>query len=329
MNGYIKTERVPSRGFSLIELMIALMILGVIVSQLFVLVTTQQQRISSESEQIGINEQARVLLDQIAFEARNAGMLVPRELAVSSVDGDTDGPDRFCTSDGGVFVIPPPGTDPFWDNLGDRFPGSNGTISGTVLTLSSFDIDGRGAANDFSVNAGVIVARADGSATWCARILSFGGAPPTQMTLSDSAPPAVAGTVVAVPAVVYEVNGTTISRNNLPFTAPIEDLQIQYWVDNAGPQPNGVIDGTAEWPIDDLNNMLALNTSRIRRVRIYLTARSTMPDTTGGKAMDRHNYPGVANRTAGATFDAFAREVFSASVLPRNLLDSGEIPDLP
>jgi len=326
-------------GFSLLELMIALVIMAVITSQMFVMLAAQQRGFRGESRALDLQETTRLVLDLIAFDARNAGMLIPRQAAIASSDGGAAA-DRLCVSDGSVFPIPGPGvSDTFWDNLGDRFPGAKiadaGASSTTDLIIDSSDIDKQGTLNDFTAGSGVIVARADGLGAHCARITA---APAGQVQLDAPMPFATGDDLIIVPAIIYEVVGNSVQRNGIPISPNIEDLQVEYWVDASG-TPNGVQEAT-EWPIDRLDtgglrgggagSTLWMDTSRIRRVTISVVGISATPDEgVNGSKEARHRYPGVANRPQGAAVDRFPRKVFTASVLPRNLLNPGEVPNVP
>jgi len=311
-------QRMRTRGgFSLLELMIALVILGVITSQVFVALSAQQQAFRGETRSLDLQESARLVLDLITVDTRNAGMLVPSVAGVSSVDGGNANPDTLCLSDGTIFNIPAFGTDPFWDELDHRFYGASVSGGGTSLIMPPPDptqpaqID----ATDFTVGDGVIIATDDGSQTFCAQVVA--PVSPTSITISPGVPFPLGGNAIAVPAVHYDVAGTTLRRNGVAMSNNVDDLQVEYWVDSAGLAPNGVVDAS-EWPVHDLNAMVSLDTSRIRRVRISIVGIANVgdEDPAGGQ---KHHRPGLANRAQGP-IDNLEREIVTASVFPRNLL---------
>lgn len=347
-------------GFSLLELMIAVVILGVITSQLFVALTAQRGSSRSDSVAVDTQETTRFVLDLISLDTRNAGMLVPREVAVASADGGPNGEDRLCVSDGSIFQIPPAGTtNAFWNNLGDTFNGAVGTLGGQDLfNINTLNIESTlafggdpalagGSNTDFAMDAGVIVAngKRDANGNWavtggavprqifCARVTQVTALPPFRIQMDRPAP--FVGEVTIIPAIIYEIthpNGdpdrTILRRNNIPMSDQIEDLQVQYWVD--APMTNGSIDAN-EWPLDRLDN---LDTSRIRRVRIYALGRTRVEESLNGNSNPRHHHPGMANRLPIPRYDQFQREVFVASVLPRNLFDylanpNAAVPSVP
>lgn len=311
-------------GFTLIELMISAAILGIVTSQIFMILGAQKRVYVSNERVLDVQEDSRTVLDLISFDMRMAGFMVPRISGISSVDGGNAASDSLCISDANYFDFPS-GTaaSDGLDNQALHFDATGvtgfGANSATVVT---FDIDGDNAANDFGgPGSGVILS--DGVNSHCARITSIVG---NTINFAPSAPNAglwnVAG-IRAVPAILYELQAPlTLTRNGLTLATAVEDLQVEYWVDNS--PANGVIDNANEFPVHDLNNAggLAMDTSTIRRVRVTVIARTDQ--TEGGYKQDFANgrRPASANRLAAddANTDSFRRRRFTTSVLPRNLL---------
>jgi len=311
--------------------MIALVIMGVITSQLFVMLNAQQRGFRGTSRTLDLQESTRLVSDLIAFDTRNGGMLVPRETAVSSDDGGANGPDRLCVSDGTFFPIPAPGVvDTFWDNLGDRFPGASVVTSGSTndVVVDSLDIDGQGGLVDFTVGAGLIIASPVGTTSHCAVITGIDTA--TRMIRFEQSAPFSPNGAIVVPAIVYRIDpGTTlIRRNDMVLSNNVQDLQVEFWVDNRG-SPNGLEDAD-EFPVHDLTaaTSFVINTARIRRVQISIVGISDQADDARGITADRFTRPRVANRTDVVTSDR-TYQLFVTSVLPRNILDPGAIAGVP
>jgi prepilin-type N-terminal cleavage/methylation domain-containing protein len=342
------------RGFSLMELMVALIILGVITSQMFIVLSTQKEVATTQVRDLDLQESARLIADMIAFDARNGGMMVPREAAVSAVDGGDVDPDRFCTAATDYFRVR---DDPVWNNQESRFD----SIPTVDLAdpqhpvLTDLDVDDDLPANDWNPGGdpnnvpevGIIIAQTDGRGSHCARVVAQNA---LTFTLATGHAPQVASTptagkltlqttpykMIAVPAVVYELedadgtgSGTlsSLRRNGKVMSTEVEDLQIEFWVDTLGGQtPNGVVDPN-EFPIHNLKNLAAppagspagAPLSTIRNLRISLVARSLSADE-GGAQIKRHTRPGLANRDAATASDEFTRRIYTISVLPRNLL---------
>jgi hypothetical protein len=164
------------------------------------------------------------------------------------------------------------------------------------------DIDSDG-DDDFVVNEGLLIGT--GTEVHCAVITGIAGST-ISFTPSTVAGFSAAFSDVVVPALVYQVNGTTITRNSLILSNHIEDLQVQFGVDA---DRNGTVEG-AEFPIDDLTGQ---ELDLIENVRITLTARDLR-----GKAGFAGQFASVANRAAGAA-DNFKRRRMTGDTILRNL----------
>ena len=325
-----RTQR--TAGFSLIELMVAVAVMGIVTAQLFVVFANQKKVFTSNDRALDVQESARLTLDLISFDTRMAGFMVPKYAAVSSVDGGPNGADRFCASAPGSA-----GSGGAVPTMLTRFNGATVTniAAGSVtINTTDLDLDQDGVA-DFVVQSGVIVASE--TLTYCARIsaVNITGTTATIVFANpEDATTYLGGTTPssdmrAVPANVYEIdtNALQLRRNNLLLASQIEDFEVEYWLDTAG-VPNGVEDGNQEFPVNDLNNpdppagvgSIPAANDEIRRVRISVTARTIQEDqadaATGNLTYGR---PALANHVAGAAVDRFRRRTFSASILPRNI----------
>jgi prepilin-type N-terminal cleavage/methylation domain-containing protein len=306
-------------GFTLIELMVAMALFVVVTLQLVMAFNAQQRSFTNTDDAFDVQEDARLVLDLVSFDARQAGFMVPDGLAVASTDGGNAAADTLCLSDAGAIqpaTYPrPPGQTFVLDSATGAYTGATVTAAGGLsLTLSSLDIDGDG-NGDFTANAGAIVAIAD--RVICAQITAV-NVPASQITLAAvPAPPGSALLVggTAVPAVVYQVNGTTLTRNGLTLANQVEDLQAEFWVD----QNDDRLVDPAEFPLNTLNLGGGAVIQPVRSVRLSVVALSATPDTAdGGVMFQKYARPAVGNRNAGAR-DAFKRRVFQGSVYPRNV----------
>jgi hypothetical protein len=115
------------------------------------------------------------------------------------------------------------------------------------------------------------------------------------------------GATRAVPAVIYELNGTTLRRNSVLLSQQIENFQAEYAIDL---DDNGTID-PGEFPVHD---MTASDPDLIRGLRISVIGRtpSENPDFRSS------GMPVAGNHDPGAP-DGFKRRRFSANVIARNL----------
>ena len=327
-------------GFSLLELMVAVAIMGVVTAQLFVVMGNQKKVYSSNERAVDTQETARMTLDLISFDTRMGGYMIPTWAAVSSVDGGTDNPDRYCVSS--MFADPGVTNDPNnpMEQVKQRWEGARvnpAGIAGSSVTVNKLNLNpDEDNVNDFATGSGVIIASK--TETYCARIKQItpdpvpGGTNNTITFYSSDATSYLTningGEMQAVPANVYELNKDTLelSRNGMLLASQIEDFQVEFWVDGSG-IPNNQDDGDSEFPVNDLEHpdppaggLMAQN-DRVRRVRVTVLAVAPLEDqansATGHLSYGR---PKIANREASTVVDRLRRRAFSASIMPRNVI---------
>ncbi len=296
-------------GYTLIELLVALAVLGILVAQLFVVFNTQKRVYVTNERLLDVQEDARLVMDLLVNETRMAGYMVPQVAGISSIDGGTGAADTLCVSDPSALdeTVVQAANNRFSRARISAFVG-NGTV--TLTTVAELDVDADG-DTDFSVDQGIVIA--DGNRSHCATITDV-DAGSGQIEFDPDVPNSAlfnVGNTRVTPAVIYEVDAGGLTRNGMLMSSEVEDLQVEYGVDVDGDdlmEPNV----SAEWPLDDLD---LVNSSRVRAVRLTVVTRTSQNDAeyTGP------GLPASANRTAGAS-DGFRRRRFTASVLPRNLL---------
>ncbi len=297
-------------GFTLIELMVAMAVLGVVTAQLLFVLNIQKRVYVSNDRLLDVQQDARLVTDLILTEARVAGFMVPRRVGISSRDGGTGAADVLCVSDPTVMNAATV------EGAAQRFPGGDVldfTAADRVRLagLSDLDVDGAGAAIDFSASRGVIIA--DPNSSHCASIDSITvGVNP----VVDFDPPLTIGDyntalTRVVPAIVYQIGGAGLTRNAMQLSPEVEDLQVEFGVDVDG---DGIVSNDpndGEFPVDDLTGF---DTERVRTVRLTVVTRTLQNDAEyAGPGL-----PGSANRNAGAT-DGFRRRRFVTTFAPRNM----------
>jgi prepilin-type N-terminal cleavage/methylation domain-containing protein len=329
-------------GFSLIEMMVSVAVLGIISAQLFVVFGNQKKVYASSERALDAQEQARMTLDLISFDTRMAGFMVPAYTALSSVDGGAADADRFCVSDPSFADLA--GS----TGLMNGFTGAPvGFFVNDYVQLASLDIDGNGSA-DFrgpdtpgGGNGGGIIIAND-QQTYCARITEIEILSPTNYRihfddhadLLNSISGGAMG-LAAVPAVIYELDQDKreLHRNGVLLATDIEDFETEYWVDSDGvnladpnSHPDGIEQPDQEFPVNNLGDpdppigaLQAMN-SAIRKVRVTVLARTTREDddTSAAGARDFAR-PKVANRDASVDPDRYRRRAYSVSIFPRNI----------
>lgn len=87
-----------NRGFTMIELMIAVSILAIIIAGMTIALQQQQRQFKMTKEAVDTDQTARAALDYLATEIRNAGSRQGKTFAVQFVNGGSDG-NNPCTAD--------------------------------------------------------------------------------------------------------------------------------------------------------------------------------------------------------------------------------------
>jgi prepilin-type N-terminal cleavage/methylation domain-containing protein len=289
-------------GFTLVEVLIALAILGIVIAQAFAVFGAQHVTYTNTERSIEVQEDVRLIADAVIADVRMAGFMVPRIAGIASVDGGNAAADAVCASD------PEKMADAQVAAASARFDravlaAAVGAGAGSA-TVASLDVDSDGNA-DFAVGEGIIVA--DGTSSHCATVTGVVG---NAVSFTPVTPAGFAATTTsgrAVPAVVYRVAGTDLMRNALRLASDVEDLQIEFGVDADSDGQIAAGEYQHDLNGDDPLDILALRVSVISRAD-----REDDELITGGR-------PAAANRAGGAA-DGFRRRRVTATVLPRNLL---------
>jgi len=291
-----------SAGFSLVELMVSVVVMGIVLSHLLFSFSHQHTSSLAHERAIEIQQEVRLINDVILADVRSGGFMVPAFAAVASVDGGANGPDILCVSDSTVI------DDAVLPGASSKFPGAtvttafSGISSSVTVAASTMDVDSDGDV-DFAVDDGILIGT--GTMGHCAVITGISGGD-ISFEPATAAGFSVAADDVVVPAIVYQLNGSNLMRNTLVLSNFIEDIQVQFGVDA---DLNGTVEG-AEFPIDDLTGQ---EFDRIENVRVSLTARDRRP--TDGFA---GQFAAVANRVAGPA-DNFKRRRTIGDTALRNL----------
>lgn len=300
LNNRCRTEH--RAGFSLVELMVAVVVMGVVTSQLLLAFSHQHTTALDHERRIEIQQEARLIGDVILSDLRISGFMVPSFASIASIDGGVNGSDILCASDSTVI------DDSVLLTANQKFTGATiatpftGASSSVTVNAATMDIDSDG-DDDFTEDEGLLIGT--GLDAHCAVITRISGST-IEFTPSTNALFSATTNDVVVPALVYQVTGTTITRNSTVLSNHIEDLQVQFGVDIDN---NGTVEG-AEFPINDLTGE---DFTLIENVRISLTARDLRGDPGFNGQFAR-----VANRVAGAA-DNFKRRRNTGDTVLRNL----------
>jgi prepilin-type N-terminal cleavage/methylation domain-containing protein len=300
--GQANSRRQKIAGFSLVEVMVAVVVMGIVTSQLLAAFSQQHTSSLEHERTIEIQQEARLITDVILDDVRTAGFMVPPFVAVASLDGGANGSDVLCVSDSTVI------SDAVLGAANQKFQGAElaspvgGNASTVVIAAGDMDIDGDG-DDDFAEQEGILIGTGDEA--HCAVIRDITGSTITFTPATDGGFSATTDDR-AVPAIVYQVNNMTLTRNSMVVSNHIEDLQVQFGIDI---DRNGTVEN-AEFPIHDLTGQPFED---IENVRISLTARELR-----GDPLFAGQFAQIANRAAGAA-DSFRRRRTTADTVVRNL----------
>jgi len=333
------------RGFTLIELMVAMAILLVVVVYLTEMLTRQSRAYTVVDQVTEAQQNLRAIADLLEREMRVSGFLVPEGAAVCGVD-QTNGSDVLFVSDADALS---PGSENQLGIGASILGGFSGTGGNEALALDDvvidglafYDTDGDGNADsDFleSVNpfrtGGVIVTdRNDPTRGVACGILTnvntgadtirvdftSNGAAPGGTPLAGGGG---GGDLVAVPAHVYTVVNAQLLRDGMVLADDVEDLQFAlfYDLDEDGQEAPGDAEypGSENGPIYQSRNWDNSFLTEIR-VNVVIRTRAQDADVVQNPGMAQGQWQVTENRVDPGGIDGFRRRVHTAIIRPRNV----------
>lgn len=333
-----------TRGFTLIELMIAMAILLLVVVYLTEMLTRQSRAYTVVDQVTEAQQNLRAIADLLERELRVSGFLVPEGAAVCGVD-QTNGSDVLFVSDSDALD---PGNENQLGIGASILGGFNGTGGNEALTLDDavidglafYDTDGDGNAdsdflesvNPFRTGGVIVVDRANpGRGVACGILTNVNSGANTirvDFTSNGAAPagtPLAAGgpaDLVAVPAHVYTVVNTQLLRDGMVLADDVEDLQFAFFYDLDEDGQEAV--GDTEYPGSDNGPIYQSNAwdnsflTEIR-VNVVIRTRSQDADVVRNPGMAQGQWQVTENRVDPGGFDGFRRRVHTAIIRPRNV----------
>lgn len=291
-----------NHGFTLIELMMALVISAILVGGTYSIFITQQRTYVLQGQVVGAQQDARAALIIIARDVRMAGMLT--------------GFDGFSVN-GASEAITPTNSDSGPDQIRVVFAAEEFAVSGdsvTVTTVNANDVTLSASASTFFDTDNKRYVAFEGESY----VYQISSVSTNTLTLIESPPDYLAdfsARVFRVRAITYSVSGNSLYRNNgeesqilagAANQSQVEDLQIAYQV--AGSTSWIYDETTSTWPAGKGNE-------DIRVVRISIVVRTPMEDTED----QTYSRPGLEDRAASGTQDGFRRRVYTTVVKLRNV----------
>ena len=318
-------------GFSLMELMVAAGLTGIVVVYLMQSFSTQQRTYVMLDQVTEAQQSLRAISDLIEREIRLAGFMVDEAGAVCGVDS-TSAADSLFVSDASA-LDPTTATAPAMGARTSTSPAAgNVTLtltSGDTVVLDgqpAYDTNGDGVNDsDFRVGAGAIVYDRNNPSRGaaCGTVVAVPSTTSVRVNFLASALGGVAAgaQLVVVPAHVYQVNNNAqLLRDGLVLSEDVEDLQIAYFFDKDGdltldPGENPGIAGTpytaSAWDNSDLRDV---------RVNFVVRTRGSDPSFKGGAFQTTENRATPAATTQDSQT---RRRVHSTTVRVRNVGNRG------
>ena len=306
-------------GYTLVEVMAALVILAIAMIAVFATFTTQQQSFTAQSRVAEMQHNLRIAVDYMSRDLRMAGYGIPDNVAVPAganqagfasirtlvaLDNST-GPDQ-------IYIL-------YRYDMDANQPATVNTVA--MTGAGSVTVDN---AAGFLSTGGELVVVADQATadvfqttSVAGNVLTFGGIYGTiGHTLYGVGPPPA--TVAKARFVRYYIDRsdpnhpTLMVDRNIPGQAAqpvaddIEDLQLTYGVDTNG---DGIVDGA----VGSWSSTPPANLTQIRQLRLMLMARAGFPDRNWSETR-----PALGNHAAGASTDGYRRRISDVVIDLRN-----------
>ena len=325
-------DRTRTSGFTLVELMIVVLLMGVLVTGVMGTFAAQKRTTGMNSQIVDAQQASRLIGDLLEEDIRHTGMMVPEGGAICGIDR-TNAADTLYLTD--ASAIDPSGE--LQNDLGARIAGGGNNVTSGSQTLTvdtlvievngpdaAYDSDANGTNDsDFRVGGGVIVTDAGnpGRGAACGRVRAIAIAS-SQISVTIESDPLAAMPanpepvdLVAIPAHVYTVNGSLqLVRDGTPVADDVEDLQIAVFLDldedrtiDAGEYRGNGTDADFDPQGVDL--------SLARELRANLVIRTRFEDDQNGEG----RFQDSENRAAAGANDGFRRRVYSSTVMLRNV----------
>ena len=323
---------VRNAGFSLIELMVATVLVGILMIFTMQIFTVNNRAYVKTDAVVDTQQSVRVISSTLERDLRHAGMMIPEGAAVCGIDDDV-GTDTIYISD--YTAINTAGAVGTFDAIDIENAITNVSAGTNTFDLDSlmiepgtpdpsYDTDGNGTNDsDFQEEGGVIVVDLLnlGRGSACGRVTSvnIGGEAITVTILTVVLGPDGGATtnLVAVPAIEYRVTGGELFRNGLKLVESIEDLQFAYLMDLNDDADIGageiLGDGTSpDYVAPDRN------ASDLRGVRFNVVVRTRSED----ERFTEGHFQALENRQdPGNGRDGFRRRVHTNTIRLRNVGD--------
>jgi len=312
-----RAHRHSEAGFSLVEVMAALVILSIAMTAVFTTFISQQRSFTVQSRVAEMQQNLRQAAEYMSRDIRMAGYGIPDNVAIPNniiaagvtsirslyAKDNTTGPDQ-------IYVLylfdmdanQPPTTNTAAMSSGDGQVSVAG-IAGFLPTGGELVLVTDGTTADLfetSGAAGTVLTFGGGSSYNAIVHSGYGlGPPPATVAKARFARYYIdSATDPAHPILMVDRMGGMPPQ---PLADDIEDMQFTYGLDT---NADGVVDNWSASPADS---------AQIRQVRLSLMARSRTAESDWSEIR-----PALGNRAAGTTPDGYRRRIYDIVIDVRN-----------
>jgi type IV pilus assembly protein PilW len=318
-----RAHRHPEAGFSLVEVMAALVILAIAMTAVFATFISQQKSFTVQSRVAEMQQNLRQAAEYVSRDIRMAGYGIPDNVVIPNgiiatgvtsfrsiyAKDNTTGPDQ-------IYILY------MFDMDNNQRPTSLTSAMGSTATSISVSSIGGFFDNDLILvtdNTNTTADLYQISGTPAGTTISLNGSSynvhpgfPSGGYLSS--PPAMVAKARFVryfidnmtdpthPTLMVERLGSTASQ---PVADDIEDMQFEYGIDTSTPA-DGVVDS---W----IPNPTFTQSAQVRQVRLRFIARTRLPEAGWSETR-----PALGNRAAGTTADGYRRRIYDIVIDVRN-----------
>jgi len=312
-------------GFSLVELLVAVAVLGIITVYLMETFSVNQEAYQVVDQVSEAQQNMRVVADVLERDMRHAGFMVPTAGAVCAVDNTTSADLLYLSDEGAISPTTSSGSENGSPISGVNIAGSVGSMQNISLDLvidsdPTYDTNGDGSPDsDFVENAGIIIIDLDNPerGAVCGRVDTVNASAGTIRFEKESGSlgsPTSAG-LIAIPANEYRLTTAGVFfRNGLEMTRDTDDFQVALFVDLNDDNVEQVNEMLGDGVGPDYVNTQDLSELRELRVNLVVRTRSEIRDFNEGQ------FQVFENRTAVAGNDGFRRRAYTSREMLRNLV---------
>jgi len=328
----VRNEHERERGFTLVELMMALVIFSVAVAGILSVAVSLTQGFREQRQAIAAQDAVRAPLDMIADAVRQVSPGVPNPNQVYDTNACTQGAIIATTAAATNSTTTSDVLDIIYAS-GGIVATTNAAIGPTSVTLSAA---GNFAAGDyvlitdfstghvFKLNASTTTTSlAWNTLTSCTPAQPVAGYPAGSLVVRVQHARFYAAADASnnnMPTLWMDPDGNSATVDAEPLAEGIEDLQVAYGID--ADNNLTITDGastTDEWRFNVAGDTAPTNSDTIRAVRLTLIARTTQEQQGD---LNSYTKPTAEDRTATSTNDRYRRRVLKQIVDIRNATGS-------